>query len=148
MQHNYINKETAAKIKQGLEHCKSVSEMEGCDNCPYDEQSMGKVCIVELIADALELISCQQAEIERLNGCVKTEDEVRTIAKKVIDSGVKLIKAEAIKEFAERLHAMCGQDRYVIQISTKFDVIDKQYLRVVDGNDIDEVYAEMVGDAE
>lgn len=57
------------------------------------------------------------------------------------------IKYAAIKEFAERLKAKCKQDRYVIQTSTKFGVIDKKYLQMVDESDIDETYKEMVGDS-
>lgn len=74
--------------------------------CPLfdenDDDDIGK-CTSELSKNALALINRQKAEIERLNGCVKTEEEVRPIAKAVIDAGVAIAKAEAYKEFAERL---------------------------------------------
>ena len=65
--------------------------------------------------ELVETINRQQAEIERLKNCVKSEDEVMDIAKRTmeplvkeitreqIDIAVKLAKTEAIKEFAERL---------------------------------------------
>lgn len=70
-----------------------------------------------VLKDICELIYClqsenelyikklkeRQTEIERLNSCVKSEDEVRAIANATIQAGIKIIKAEAIKEFAERL---------------------------------------------
>lgn len=63
----------------------------------------------------LDLINRYQTEIERLNGCVKSEDEIRAIMKSQMtpmvneivneqfDIAVKLARAEAIKDFAERL---------------------------------------------
>jgi hypothetical protein len=65
------------------------------------------------VAFLKDFIDRQNAEIERLNGCVKSEDEVREIMKlqmtsvireitnEQIDFAVNLSKAEAIKEFAE-----------------------------------------------
>lgn len=50
------------------------------------------------------LSTAKKAEIERLSSCVKTEEEVRSIAESVINSQIVFIKSEAIKEFAERLN--------------------------------------------
>lgn len=84
-----------------------------CDNCPFLRK---KECRY-LLDFALDLINRQKAEIERLNGCVKSEEEVRAIMKSQMkpmvneiineqfDVAVKLARAEAIKEFAERLKA-------------------------------------------
>jgi hypothetical protein len=66
---------------------------------------------------ALALINRQKAEIERLNKCIKTEDEVREIMKSQMLPMVKEIgRIKAIKEFAKRLKAKeaihfckCGQ---------------------------------------
>lgn len=85
-----------------------------------------------------------QAEIERLKSCVKTEEEVREIAKRTmeplvkeitreqIDIAVKLSKAEAYKEFAEKLKEKAMQ---------KFDW--NEYVEV---EDIDNLVKEMVGE--
>ena len=67
----------------------------------------------EFARHILGLINRQQAEIERLNGCVKSEDEVRAIMKsqmapmvqeivnEQIDVAMKVAAAEAIKETVE-----------------------------------------------
>lgn len=59
---------------------------------------------VPLLEETINLINRYEAEIERLNGCVKTEDEVRAIATEAILRMVETIKAEAVKEFAEKVH--------------------------------------------
>ena len=77
---------------------------ENCTNCPcYENRFSAYDCEVEIVKQAFDLIKRQQAEIERLNSCVKSEDEVRVIAESVIKGGIDIIKTEAIKEFAERL---------------------------------------------
>lgn len=70
---------------------------------------------VDAIVELISIANRQQAEIERLNSCVKSEDEIRAIMKtqmtpmvkeivdKQFDIAVKLARAEAIKEFAEKL---------------------------------------------
>jgi DNA repair exonuclease SbcCD ATPase subunit len=96
------------------------------------------------------------AEIERLETEYESvyEQARADILGNMADGGtschwcIEQHKAEAIKEFAERLKAECRQDRYAIQTSTKFGVVDKQYLRVVDESDIDNLVKEMVGDTE
>lgn len=105
----------------------------------------------ETIQQLAEEINRQKAEVERLQkageeavSCFHRMESLYNIKRVEL----KVAKAEAIKEFAERLKAECKKDRYVIQTSTNFGVIDKQYLRVVDESDIDNLVKEMVGDAE
>lgn len=86
----------------------------GCGECPANPHIRNYgFCTASLIKGAYDLINRQNAEIERLNGCVKSEDEVRKIMKsqmtsvireitnEQIDFAVNLSKAEAIKDFAE-----------------------------------------------
>ena len=87
----------------------------------------------DVLNNALELINRQQAEIERLNSCVKSEDEVRAIANATIQAGIKIIKAEAIKEFAERLKE---SNHGTLSYCTGW----------VDFDDIDNLVKEMVGE--
>lgn len=54
------------------------------------------------ISNLIELYNRQEIEIDRLNSCVKSEDEVRAIANATIQAGIKIIKATAIKEFVEK----------------------------------------------
>jgi hypothetical protein len=56
----------------------------------------------DLYKDVVIQLQEQNTEIERLNSCVKSEDEVRAIANATIQAGIKIIKAEVIKEFAEK----------------------------------------------
>ena len=93
---------TEAEIMKALGICSS--EHLGCeDGCPYEEDS----CISKdgeniFFKDIIALINRQKAEIERLSNFV-TEERCREIANEMIPPIVKQVKAEAIKEFAERL---------------------------------------------
>lgn len=70
---------------------------------PKDNSDRLCNCINLYCTNAAELIERLQAENERLNGCVKTEDEVRAIANETIQAGIKTIKAEAYKECIEKV---------------------------------------------
>lgn len=133
---------TDNEIIKALECCNEI-KISNCDECPllYDECSK-----YDLYKLALDLINRQRAEIDRLNGCVKSEDEVRAIMKSQMtpmvneivneqfDKAVKLAKAEAIKELVKRL-----KDRVV----KKYAYTDVRIF-----NEIDNLVNEMVGDAE
>ena len=106
-----------------------------------------KDLITRLQADKEALIAGQEtlqktlaekiAEVERL----KAEADMA-------DGYAEAVEERAIKEFAERLKTECRQDRYSIQTTTKFGVLDKKYLRVVDEGDIDNLVKEMVDETE
>lgn len=91
---------TDNEIIQALECC---SIKHACSECPYT-RNKGCGCINGILKDTLDLIKRQQSEIERLKYQVnrlKNYDERRDI-----DLHSRLIanaRAEAIKEFAERL---------------------------------------------
>ena len=112
---------TDNEIKKALEICSNDG---GCCDCPYVSNI---ACIGIISKNALDLINRQQAEIERLNDCVNSEDEIRAIMKsqmapmvkeivnEQIDVAMKVARAEAIKDFAERLkkdfgHGVLGMD--------------------------------------
>ena len=96
---------TDSEIVKALEDCLKNE----CDKCFLKDS---ETCQIDLMKLLFDLINRLQAENERLEGCVKTEDEVREIAKRTmeplvkeitkeqIDIAVKLAKAEACKEFA------------------------------------------------
>ena len=75
-------------ISKALGFCFAVGD---CDHCAYAD----KPC-QNLMADALDLINRQKAEIERLKDMVAQNEGV-------LPRYEQLIKAEAIEEFAERL---------------------------------------------
>ena len=101
-----------------------------CEKCG----AKTRVCIESLQNNIAE----KQAEIERLNSCVKSEDEVRAIANATIQTGIKLIKSEAIKEFADRLK--CKKATFYCICGVKNDYTD------ILNTHIDNLVKEMVGD--
>ena len=92
---------TDEQIMQGLKWCYQVEG--SCGDCPYRPDDIKKAkCHDRLGNDVIELIERQKAEIKML----KTENErVKTnIYKMAIDKALaEKAKAEAIKEFEERL---------------------------------------------
>ena len=91
-----------------------IKALEECIELRFDDTEYATVKL-DTLTNALDLIIRQQAENERLKSCIKTEKEVREIAKRTmeplvkeitreqIDIAVKLAKSEAYKEFAERI---------------------------------------------
>ena len=111
---------TNKEIKEALECCCKTS---GCDiRCPFSGRAGRDMCVKYF----LDLMNCQQAEIERLS-----EEN------KVLSRYEDYIKAEAIKDFAERLKKVGfyeqGTGKFIIDISE---------------NHIDNLVKEMAGDAE
>ena len=85
------------------------------------------------VDETLDLIKRKQAEIERLEGLVTDSFTDKIMIPMMIETA----KAEAVKEFAERL-------RYVSKWSQS-DAFSDRLVTVRDINDIEE---EMVGDAD
>ena len=96
---------TDEQIIEALEYCVSTKSCEECPICNTDN------CGFVLMRNAFDLIERQRAEIEDLREIIFTD---RTEA-------IKKLKAEAIKEFAERLkkrldrkHTIYGRE-YVLR---------------------------------
>ena len=131
---------TDNEIMQALECCGTDMN---CHRCPAKEDENG--CIRKTCQNALDLINHQKAELENQSENFKKlvaehrklqtdySSMQSTLAK--MSMGVEQAKAEAIKEFAERLN-------------------DKAFHDMNDGEaivcccDIDNLVKEMVGDAE
>jgi hypothetical protein len=116
---------TDKEITKALECCGKnhiTGSTDACEHCFLQNSAM---CVTELIYKSLDLInrlkgdvihyrrkaqnqkqelSRLNAEIERLNSCVKSEDEVRAIANATIQAGIKIIKATTIKELEAKIH--------------------------------------------
>ena len=141
---------TDKDIIKALECCASVDD--GClTDCPlYDGDDS---CFSTLLKPILDLINRQQAEIEKLQDrynrlCKHTEKIEFELGEKELDNSwfnnpnthliapvTRKIKAEAIKEFAERLKGkICDSFGFVRH--GKGDI------------DIDNLVKEMVGDTE
>lgn len=118
---------TDADIIKALECCGKLTHNGWGENqkiceeqCPYKANCHDEEKNINMISDTLDLINRQQADIERLNSCVKSEDEIRAIMKSQMEPMVKEITNEQIDlankigrtsgilEFAERLKNECA----------------------------------------
>lgn len=93
-----------------------------CSKCHYSEHKTA-MCITEIMRDALDLINRQREEIERLKtageeaiSCFNGMESLYNI--KCVE--LKVARAEAVKEFAERLKEDCPAKLLVIH----FDALD------------------------
>lgn len=105
-----------------------------------------KDCDKVIAENALTLINRQKAEIERLNKCIKTEDEVREImesqmlpmvreiAVAQINRAKEIGRIEAIKEFAE-----CAKKRF----SEKLGSVNESFFSYSVQREIDTLVKEM-----
>ena len=91
---------TDNEIKKALECCSRNTEYD-CNHCSYfvDDEITTTQCMCNLMKLALDLINRRDAEIERLKDLEKNVYE--TVAKLI-----NKIKAEARKEFTERLKGL------------------------------------------
>ena len=113
---------TDSEIIEALECCGDPYDI--CAHCPIPNDIKGDCrCCEHLANNAHDLITRQQAEIERLKGRVNLlEAEIYAPIK-------AKARAEAVKEFAARLKCGVPQETGVIRCS-----------------DIDDLVKEMVGD--
>lgn len=126
-------------IIKALEHCPKCV-YGSCPECPmYGVNG----CDSELMKLALDLINRQKAEIERLERSAKQWEDT---AKDLYISREN-IKAEAVKEFADRLKAVCRQARFSVTVTQDLTGIKKvlDNIPVVDESDINNLVKEMVG---
>lgn len=88
---------TDEQIVKALECCGNMNECK--KECPLGDVGGIDKCIHTLMLDALELVKRQQAEIERL----KQEVIELQLRKEMYRVTVDEVRAEAVREFAERL---------------------------------------------
>ena len=112
-------------IKMGLECCIGYSE---CSKCPFNSSAAGTIeCKSELMREALDLINRQKTEMDRLKREIENLESTQEItpdvkyfvdtkADKVISllneaiKSQEQIKAEAIKEFADKVKEYFNPD--------------------------------------
>lgn len=134
---------------------KIIATTRNCNECKIRNCKWGTCNCEQITANAaLDLFNRLQAENERLKSCVKTEEEVREIAKRTmeplvkeitreqIDIAVKLSKSEAYKEFAdlsikricEQVSAPTPSESYIVErCNQEIDNLLKE--KVGDSND-------------
>ena len=138
-------KYTDEQIKKALELCINW-EAEYCEKCPFDDECDDDGDTP--LRNALDLINRQEAEIKILEAdYVKLNaNNLLTIAERnafrksfyeMVEQS-KIIKSEAIKEFAERLKAKC---------TANHKTFDGFYLYEYSNVVIDNLVKEMVGES-
>ena len=126
---------TEEEIIKALDFCCNAHN---CLNCPY--LKVGTLCIGIMQSDVLTLIRQKQAEIERLKcetGKLLPKNCPYAMQMEVSNKLETIIRAEAIREFADRLKEM------------KYESIEwahGEHPYVVEESDIDNLVEEMAGD--
>ena len=115
------------EIKKALEYCSMQGFTSECEKCKMPKGT----CRTELIGYALDLINRLQAETERLT--IRLRKAEHQLDDLCIMHNV--IKAEAYKEFAERLEKMMCYEHFF-----ETDVV------VLDRNKLNNLLKELVGD--
>lgn len=94
-----------------------------CRNCPYSKKFPQPTKCKEACAkDALDLINRQKAEIERL----KEDNEIKSQKRAnifEITNAYERGRAEAVKEFAERLKGKCDAPHWCVWLSEIEDLV-------------------------
>ena len=124
---------TDNEIIKALECCAKRTTSDVCSDCPL---RFSDICTEEengVVKLALGLINRQQAEIERLEKIRKADNNLITSLNKCYETA----KAEAIKEFAERLKKKCYED---------FQETYEMLSPYVTDDDIDNLLKEMEGE--
>lgn len=111
---------TNEEIKKALECCSNPS-INSCKDCPYNNNGEFSCCDGEMYKDALNLITEQEKEIERLKDenkencwkCIEakrvTEEDCAKLQEEFAnyqiasDKEIMAQKKQAVKEFAEKL---------------------------------------------
>lgn len=127
---------TDEQIIKALECC-ATDDGDDCFKCPYDNMVYNPGnggCANRCREDALDLISRQKAEIERLqkagNEAVSCFTRMESLYK-IKCKELEVAKSETIKEFAERLKCGVPQETGVIRCA-----------------DVDNLVKEMTGEKE
>ena len=94
---------TDNEIIKALECCLDISPST-CKNCPlFNVTNSTMVCSKIATKSALDLITRQQAEIERLNKEIQITKDAYTM----LQTKIEIIKSEAVKEFADEFERRC-----------------------------------------
>ena len=113
-----------------------------CGECPYCS-CYPAPCEQQVAKDALSLINRQKEEIERMKN--------RDLQVEVSEKLEREIKAEAVKEFVERLKEQDGYDNHIFDDCASI-LVPKEYLKGRDEkikevwSTIDNLVKEMVGE--
>jgi hypothetical protein len=115
----------------------------GCSGCPFENEGFPK-CLNIVYKGIEDTINNQKAEIERLTADLKTTENIiknSFLEKAGFDiDPLAEFKAEAVKEFAERLK------EHKIDVDVSFGYGKEVYTEAVAVIEIDNLVKEMVGE--
>lgn len=102
---------TDEDVVEGLERCISTTTAEACVGCPFNKQNLCNKDQWALERYALDLIKRQKSEIERLKSANDEKfrqwdmlaEKTKTHYANLYNEAKDKLKAEAYKEFAEKL---------------------------------------------
>lgn len=132
-------------VVEGLERCISTTADKACADCPFNKQNLCDVDQWALEKYALNLINRQKSEIERLKSANDEKfrqwdmlaEKTKTHYANLYNEAKDKLKAEAYKEFAERLKQ-----------STVMAVMGNKIYAVATSKGVDNLLKEMVGEEE
>ena len=148
------NRLTDEEIIKVLEYCSNYNDCDKCNFEPKDNKKKTIGCCLEIMKNAIDLITRQQAEIERLRSA--NDEKFRQwdmLAEKtkqhyadLYNEAKDILKAEAYKEFAERLkNEIISDTAYGCDTSQHTGYYDYQ-IKIGDIPEyIDNILKEMVG---
>lgn len=128
-------------IIKALEYCSKQGITSECERC-----KVKKGCRAELIAKALDLIKRQKAEIERLQKeCGNQSTLWSKHFESIFETAKETIKAEAVREFAEKIYEMTW---YHINSQGKLvkGANSETNIPLYKAEDINNILKEMVGE--
>lgn len=117
---------TPEEIKKALGCC--AGESPNCSDCPANRYEAGK-CFDIVKVQAVSVMNSQQETIKTLRKCVEQHHIIRKDGKSPLSLLTAEIRAEAIKEFAERLkeHLKGNGGLYcVTTMNAKIDILVKE----------------------
>ena len=123
---------TDEDVVESLERCISTTTDKACTGCPFNKQNLCNMDQWVLERYALDLIKRQKSEIERLKS-----EKTKTHYANLYNEAKDKLKAEAYKEFAERLKQ-----------STVMAVMGNKIYAVATSKGVDNLLKEMVGEEE
>ena len=121
------------EIIKAIECCLSDEPMPCQQHCPFVEKCRGGEC---LDTYAIDLFNRQKAEIENY----RHNNQKLVVENLQMIKSIKHLKAEAIKEFAERLKDKSSK----ISLVCSGALVKTDY--TIAGTDLDNLVKEMVGD--
>lgn len=136
---------TDEDVVESLERCISTTTDKACTGCPFNKQNLCNMDQWALERYALDLIKRQKSEIERLKSANDEKfrqwdmlaEKTKTHYANLYNEAKDKLKAEAYKEFAERLKQ-----------STVMAVMGNKIYAVATSKGVDNLLKEMVGEEE